>query len=249
MARTIALYISLFLLLISCSDSQVEEQNLSISALRNFESNSRSILISESITLQGYVVANDKYGEFYNSIIIEDGSDAVKILVDMEENYRSYPFGAMVTINCSGLYLLNHYGALTLGAYPTDDYTLDYISQSKIGQYLKWCETPDQAHEPLQISLGELTTLHSLRYVEIEDLLISGYQGVSTYCQRDSLTGRTVATTHTLSDLDGNLAELSVNRLCEYSDEPLPTQPTTLNGIVGYYQGVYSLTITNGLNY
>ncbi len=241
-------YISLVMLaLIGCTSVDSEAEYLSIAALRNIETNSRSILITESITLRGVVTANDEYGEFYNSLIIEDESDAVKIICECDNLYQSYSFGDIVEVKCSGLYLLNHYGALTLGAEPTGEYTLDYIQQSKLGQYVKEYESPTDTHVPLQMLLSDLTPLHTYRFVEIEDAVITNADGITTFCQRDPETGRTVDTYHTITDSQGNSAELLVDRLCRYADATLPTSAHSISAIVGYYNQEYSLTITHGM--
>ncbi len=241
-------YISLVLLFAACnSDStdQIESSSVSIASLRNTETNSRSVLISESITIEGTITGTSKYGEFYNMLIVEDESAAVKIMCEVEDLYRIYAFGNQVKINCSGLYMTNDYGAIVLGAEPTGDYTLDYISQSKLGVYITQSVVPDETYLPLTVTLDALTPLHTYQYVQLDDVTISNSIGITTFCQRDSLTGRTVDTYHTITDKAGHSAELSVDQYCSYADAQLPTEACTIQAIVGYYDGEYYLTITN----
>ncbi|MFR9524039.1 MAG: DUF5689 domain-containing protein [Rikenellaceae bacterium] len=240
-------YISLLLLTASaCSRSETDDNAWSIASLRNIETNSRSVLITQNITLEGTITANDKYGEFYNSLIAEDQSGAVKIMCEVENSYQLYPFGTHVSISCSGLYLNNQYGAISLGTEPTSDYTLDYISQSKVGQYIKTLDNESSAPQPLITTIGSLTPLHTYMYVELSDIMINNEDNIATFCQRDSSTGRTVDTYHTITDSLGNTAELAVDRLCSYADATLPATPCTIQAIVTYYyDSQYTLTITN----
>ncbi len=243
MVRKIA-YISM-LLSIACTKVDDTQNDVSIASLRNIETNNRSVLISESVTLEGTITASSKYGEFYNMLIVEDESAAVKIMCEVEDLYQTYPFGNQVKINCSGLYMTNDYGALTLGAEPTDDYTLDYISQSKFGQYITQSEAPTQTHQPLKITIGELTPLHTYRYIELSEIIISNDSEITTFCERDIETGRTIDTEHTITDKSGNCITLTVDRLCSYADAQIPTDYCTIQAIVGYYNQEYSVTITN----
>lgn len=235
------------LLLVACAKDaeQIESSTISIASLRNTETNGRSVLISESITLEGTITGTSKYGEFYNMLIVEDQSAAVKIMCEVEDLYRIYAFGNRVKINCSGLYMTNDYGAIVLGVEPTGDYTLDYISQSKLGIYITESVVPDETYAPLSVTLDALTPLHTYQYVQLDDVTISNTSGVTTFCQRDSLTGRTVDTYHLITDKAGNSAELSVDQYCSYADAQLPTEACTIQAIVGYYNGEYYLTITN----
>ncbi|MFI3317361.1 MAG: DUF5689 domain-containing protein [Rikenellaceae bacterium] len=231
--------------MVACSSIESGVELVSIASLRNIETNSRSVLISENIAIEGIITANDKYGEFYNCLIIEDGSAAVKIMCDYEDLYISYPIHNTVTIYCSGLYLINHYGAITLGAEPTGDYTLDYISQANLGRYVKSNYTSAEPFTPPKLDICELTPLHYFQMVELDEVTISGYNGSQLFCVRDSTTNRTVDTYHTITDKNGDTAELSVDRLCMYADDSLPTITCNIQAIVGYYDQQYSLTITD----
>lgn len=239
--------ISLLWLLASCSKSDVAaDQTASIASLRNYDTNYRSMLITDNITVEGYVTANDKYGEFSNCLIIEDSSAALKIMCEIDQSYQLYPFGSKVKVSCSGLYLINHYGSITLGAEPTGDYTLDYISQSRLGQYVKTTtESSDQLIEANDIEISELTPLYAYSYVELSNVKISNELGIETFCDRNIETGRTVDTSHTITDSAGLVIELYVDQLCSYADAQLPTGSCQIKGIVDYYNGEYSITITN----
>ncbi|MFI3281728.1 MAG: DUF5689 domain-containing protein [Rikenellaceae bacterium] len=240
-------YISAIALLAACADaSTFTLDHVSIASLRNIEANNRSVLISQSISIEGVITANSEYGEFYKTLIIEDESAAVKILCDIDDDYQLYPYGYRVSVSCSGLYLNNLYGALTLGAEPTGDYTLDYIEQSKLGRYLKEGSEQTGLPRPTTLTIDQLTPLHTYQLVEIEEVTITNSDGVETFCQRDPLTNRTVDTYHIITDKAGNSAELSVDRLCAYADLLLPSGPCTIHAVVSYYfDGEYSLTITN----
>ncbi len=216
----------------------------SIATLRNIETHYHSLLITDNITIEGRVTANDKYGEFNHCIIVEDQSAAVKILCDVDNLYRLYPIGSSLSISCSGLHLLNYYGGLTLGAEPTGEYSLDYIPQARLGQYVKTIENEAEPPKTPKIGVEELTPLHIFRCVELSNMNIRNNEGGSTYCARDTLTGRTIDTSHTLTDPYGQSLELFVDRQCEYADAPLPSSPCTIQAIIGYFDSKYTATIT-----
>ncbi len=233
-------------LLVACSSPiDIEPQYRSIASLRNEEDNNRATLITDNITLVGMVTANDEYREFYNSLIVEDQSGAVKIICEANDLYLRYSFGEKVEVHCAGLYLLNRNGALTIGSAPTGEYTLDFIPQSKLGHYIKNSELTHQIYAPWSLMIAELTPLHLFRCVELINVTITNIDGVTKFCQRDYVTGQAIDTTHILTDQAGNSIELRVDRLCRYANDNLPTGPSTITAIVNCYSGGYYLTITN----
>ncbi len=232
---------------LSCvsEDESASSSLRSIASLRELSQQNSCTMIASNITIEGWVTANDKYGEFSSCIIVEDSSAAVKILCDVDSTHALYPMGSHLRIACSGLYLLDAYGALTLGAEPSGEYTLDYIAQSKVGIYIKAVDPSEPPLEPTAVGIEELTPLHIFRYVELNNMSFTQTEESTKYCQRDSLTGRTIDTTHTLTDPYSQSIELRVDSLCEYADTALPTTPCTIRAIVGYFDSQYYLTISN----
>lgn len=191
-------------------------------------------------------MANDKYGEFDNKIIIEDSSGAVEVMIDSDGgNYRLFEYGAWVRVYCIGLWVGNRGAELSIGTKPTSTYAVDCIDASDIGQYVRVIDNLAAMPLPTQITIGELTPLEISRLVKIEPIAFVGGGPVNKFCQRDSLTNRTINTSHMLVDPDGETIELFVNAECEYSDVELPAGEGMIYAIVNYFDGDYSLTITD----
>ena len=57
--------------------------------------------ITEDISIEGYVVANDLYGEYYKSIVICDDSGGIEISVDARQTAKIFPYAAKVNIHCT----------------------------------------------------------------------------------------------------------------------------------------------------
>ena len=99
--RQIVLYISLLLGTIGCRGSEeAVVESRSIASLWSYIGR-ETVLITEDISLRGYVVANDKYGELRRAIVVEDGSAGVMVELDMEDVELSIPLYSRVEVNCS----------------------------------------------------------------------------------------------------------------------------------------------------
>jgi hypothetical protein len=85
----------------------------SISVLKSLY-HDRTIRITQEISIQGHIVANDTAGEFYKEIVVEDDTGGIVLSIDDERLYRTCRLFDFVTINCQGLALGSEGGTLLL---------------------------------------------------------------------------------------------------------------------------------------
>lgn len=76
--------------------------------------------IGDNIVISGFVIANDRTGNFYKQIIIDDGTGAIPILLDAYNLYNDFPIGAKVYLKCKGLYS-NYFYKLPHISFMVDD--------------------------------------------------------------------------------------------------------------------------------
>ena len=61
--------------------------------------------IKENIIISGEVIADDRTGNFYRQIIIDDGTAAIPLLLDASNLYNDFGVGRKIYVRCKGLYL------------------------------------------------------------------------------------------------------------------------------------------------
>ena len=105
-----------------------------------------SVAVTEDITLEGVVTGNDFYGEFYKTLVVEDASGGISLLIDGTRLAFDYPVGAAVTIFCNGLTLGDYGGKIQLGTTPDGDYGVGRIPREELGRYLR--RNPDKDGRP-----------------------------------------------------------------------------------------------------
>ena len=93
-----------------------------------------SVAVTEDITLEGVVTGNDLYGEFYKTLVVEDASGGISLLIDGTRLAFDYPVGAAVSIFCNGLTLGDYGGKIQLGTAPDGDYGVGRIPAPQSGQ-------------------------------------------------------------------------------------------------------------------
>ncbi len=247
MRAIVTLLISL--VLVACSDSTTLEFKerphgiVSIAHLKTLATGP-SVAITENVSIEGYVVVNDLYGEYYKSIVISDHSGGIELCVDCNNTSIEFPISARVTVHCTGLAVGTYAGRVMLGAQPEREYTVDRIAASDIERYIKVDCDAASVVAPMPISISDIDTGEITNFVAIADLTF-GHQAGLEWCERDPLTGDYITTNRTATDRTGRTISVRTQADCSYRHEKIPAGYGTLYGIVEYFNGSYSLRIAN----
>lgn len=71
--------------------------------------------ITTDVTISGVVIADDKSGNIYKTLYIQDTTGALTVLLDANSLYGTYPVGRRIFISCKGLTLTDYNGMIQLG--------------------------------------------------------------------------------------------------------------------------------------
>jgi hypothetical protein len=94
--------------------------NTSVAALKAMHTSSGAYnIITTDIIISGVVVADDKSGNLYKQLFIEDATGGLQILLDANSLYGSYPVGRKIFIKCNGLCISDYNGTMELGVKAT----------------------------------------------------------------------------------------------------------------------------------
>lgn len=72
-------------------------------------------IITSDIIISGIVVADDKSGNFYKQLYIQDSTGGLQILLDANSLYGTYPVGRKIFIKCNGLCISDYNKTIELG--------------------------------------------------------------------------------------------------------------------------------------
>jgi hypothetical protein len=82
--------------------------------------------IETDIIISGIITADDKSGNFYKTLVIQDATAAIAIRVDVSDFYTRYPIGRRIFVKCKGLILGDYNALIQLGGY------VDYTDPSEL---------------------------------------------------------------------------------------------------------------------
>lgn len=122
--RSAALLLTASVLFTSCvkntydspPDTSMSDPNLPVNTtLSTFSSQALNMAVGQyrtlgDTTICGVVTADDKTGNFYKQIVIQDSTSAIAIGLDKTYIYNDYPIGRRVYIKLNGLILINYKG-------------------------------------------------------------------------------------------------------------------------------------------
>lgn len=113
--------------------------NFSIAGIKLIAASTLPAKIDSDYIVSGIVTADDKSGNFYKQIVIQDSTAGIIINIDMSDYYTIYPIGRRIFVKLKGLYAANVDGTYQVGFLTAG--SIDRIPSPLVSQYLvggKW---------------------------------------------------------------------------------------------------------------
>ena len=122
--------------------------------------------ITDDVIISGIVVANDKSGNFYKQLFIQDTTGAIQLMVDAYSLYATYPVGRKVYVKCKGLTLSDANNNMVMGvkAIVAGLPSMEGIPGGVLDQYLIGA-TLNNPVTPITVTLADLGTSLNNRYI------------------------------------------------------------------------------------
>ncbi|MEO8771922.1 MAG: DUF5689 domain-containing protein [Ferruginibacter sp.] len=123
-------------------------------------------VINSDIIISGIVTANDKSGNLYKQIFIQDTTGAMQILIEASSVYGTFPVGRRVFIRCQGLCITDYHGTNQVGVLTHTDAgpAVQGILASDIGKYIVGGSLNNDV-TPIPVTASDLGTSIQDRYI------------------------------------------------------------------------------------
>ena len=106
-------------------------------------------------TIYGVVVGDDKGGNIYKKIFIQDSTGGMQLILDKTYLYGDYPVGRKIYVKLKGLLLMNYKGTPDIVFSMNDDGSTNGIPASLLGTYLVKANYPNSITPP-QLTLFDV---------------------------------------------------------------------------------------------
>lgn len=214
-------------------------------------------IITRDMVVAGRVIANDRSGNFYRTIILDDGSAAVAVRINLYDLHNIYRIGQRVVVDCAGLAIGRADGIVTLGSgidswssYRVDGFSL----RSEADRHL--FPTADvESPLPDVISTSELNEALCGRLVRLNELRLSPHTTPSATWAVDIADNpySSVTTRYFYTPAGDSLAVVT-SSYADFALEVIPIEPLSLTGILqrgasGTSTNAFSLKLRDSLDY
>ncbi|MCB8963661.1 MAG: hypothetical protein H6536_01295 [Bacteroidales bacterium] len=204
---------------------------------------------ADSIIIEGTIISNDKAGNFYKSLFIEDGTAAIELKLNKTTLYNDYKLGQKIVVYCNELYLGDYGGQIQLGSmyYNSGVPTISSLEGDVIinkhvfkkGKAIN--EVAPIEMTPLLLKTSNIGRLVQFNNVQIRDTLslITG----TTFTYADKVNQLTI--NHALTSQTQNYVDLVLRTsgYAQFAGETINTKQGTIVGVLTYYNGTYQLII------
>lgn len=222
--------------------------NMTIDSLKRLYKDSiivfnKIITIKNDWIIAGIVTADDKSGNFYKTMVIEDNTAGISIRLDQSEFNVDYPIGRRVFVKLKGLVMGDYGNLIQLGGYIDNTGTspeaapipLSLVSEYIIGGVY------GLNLQPAKVSILDLnnTDKWQNRFIEIENAEFAPADTSQPYA--DAVLLQSV--NRTVNDCNGGSIIVRTSGYCNFATKLTPSGKGTIKGIFSIYNSDLQLII------
>jgi hypothetical protein len=191
--------------------------------------NNATVQITENHIISGIVVADDKSGNFYKSIIIQDGTGGIAIRIDRSDFYTDYPIGRRVFVKCKGLFIGQYNKLIQMGGYidqTTNPPSVATIPSPLIETYFVKGQWGIEV-TPLTVNITDLNDDYQNMLIRLDNVEFQPSDTQQTYAN----AALQQSINRTLKDCNGNSIILRSSGYANFANSLTPSGNGTLTAI------------------
>lgn len=203
---------------------------------------------TEPEIIRGRVVSSDECGNIYKTLVIEDGTAAIPVLINAVNLYRTFPFGQEVAVNLLGLCIGNYMGYLQIGEPSSDGYIsfmpTELFAPSRQYQLIgNPAETVVPTPTDLSVLVNALPVPSELARWQARYVTVSGISFTEQNVPLSESHGTT--TNHTIYDKDNHRIVVRTSGYATFRATLTPKGVGSLSGVLSYYNGRWQLMLNS----
>ena len=214
---------------------------ITIKNLRKLHLTNRVEPITKSWMIEGVVVGNDEHDNIYKSIIIQDSTGGIVLLLDGTNLYQNYPVGAFLRVRIQNLFLTDYRKMQQLvAAVDTSNGTL-VTDGIPVPMFEKHITTINDHYTiiPMEVAFKSLGDSLQGRLIKITNVEFSATDTGQTYADYKNKIGASKA----LKFCTGGTIYLRSSGYADFAGIATPTGNGSVIGIYSVYNSEKQLLI------
>ena len=220
---------------------------VSIKDLKSRYTSGAAVAVTDDQVIEGVVVCDDKSGNYYQQIAIQDATGGILLRLGSANLYNYYPVGRKIFVKLKGLYLGQYNGTLQLGA----GIDSAYISQGGVtllafnlfDQHI--IKGPlNQPITPVVVTASQLTTSLQDKYIStlirMEDVEFAATDTGKSYADLGQSGNRIV---QACAAPGSNRITLRTSNYSNFAEVKVPAGNGGIVGVYSYFGSTKQLTI------
>lgn len=200
------------------------------------------VQITDDVIIAGVIVADDKTGNFYKNLVLQDETGGILMRLDRSDLYVKYPIGRRVFVKCKGLWLGDYNNLIQLGGSLDNsdpaDLGVNAIADGLIENYL----FPGQFNvsiTPEVVSISDLGNAYQNKLIKLENVEFSNVDRGQPYA--DAINQQSV--NRIVTDCDGNEITVRTSGFANFASEITPIKNGTIIGVYSVFGATKQLII------
>ncbi len=216
--------------------------NITIAELKSRHTLGSYEEITDDVTFQGLVVSDDKEGNFFKQLIIQDETGGIEMRIEMTDLNNVYPVGRKVYVKARGLWLGDYGGTTQLGAGKgvdnDGDPILIRIPESIIDLFIIPA-TYGNPVTPALVTVDELSFGMVSTLVQLDDVQFIPGDAGQTYA--DAILQVTL--NREIEDCTKKRLIVRTSGFASFAGDTTPVGNGTIVGVLSIFRDDYQLTI------
>lgn len=195
--------------------------------------------ITEDIVIKGVITANDKSGNLYKKMIIQDETGAIELAIDQTNLSSLYKVGQLLYVKCKGLYLGDYNNLIQLG----------YLYEGGVGRMPELMIEQHLFRDSLPGAkpVSDTVTISSIGEAGSANPYVSKlvtFKNVTFAEQGELYASQDMdAINRTLMDLTGKSLIVRNSKYADFANDSIPYGYGTVTGILSIFGSDWQLTL------
>ena len=197
-----------------------------------------NMLINDSVVVAAVVVGDDKSGNLYKEVAIEDSTGGITLTINGSNLYTSYPIGRRLFIKLKGLYLVQYKGLYEIIGAINADGSYAGIPSSNASQFIfpgKWGINV----QPKVVRISQLGDVYQSELIELDNTEFSVGDQNQPYANSATLA----SVSHTLKDCTGGSVVVYTSGYADFAGALTPSGNGSFVCIYSVYNGTPQLIV------
>lgn len=209
--------------------------NTTVATLRNYASEGVAHIIRDDMVISGRVTSSDAEGNFYRSLVVQDATGGVEVLVDMYDLSAIYPEGTLLSLHLMGCAVAVEDGILQVGSRAPEYATrlLEPIASRQLIDRVVRRSDDVAVVEAQRMRIADMDMSACGRKVRIEPLHLVAASSVDTLAGMTLGDARWGGTT-LFYDECGDSVVVVTSPYARFAEERVPLDELSITGILSW---------------